>query len=91
MIVTIYFRNTLRLVGLLAVTVGYILMSYQGWVALHGDIPSVFYLSIPASVPHWLSHAAPLIQGLLGLPWIILTEVPLPLLLLIGGVLAMRV
>ena len=91
MVVAIYLRNTLRIMGLLAVVLGYGLISYQGWIALQGDTPPMFYLSIPAIVLHLLSHTPLLIQGLVGLPWVILVEVPLPLLLLIGGVLAMRV
>jgi len=91
MVVAIYLRNTMRILGLLAVVLGYGLISYQGWVAFQGDTPPTFYLSIPASVPHLLSHTPLLIQGLLGLPWVILMEVPLPLLLLVGGVLAMHV
>ena len=91
MFLDIYLRNTLRIAGLLAVVLGYGLISYQGWVALQGETLPMFSLSIPASVPHWLSHTPLLIQGLVGLPWVILIEVPLPLLLLIGGVLAMHV
>ena len=93
MIAAIYLRNTVRLAGLLAVTVGMVLIGYQWWVVLHGDTMPMFYLysSPPARVTRWLVHASPVIQGLLGLPWVIAAEVPLPLLLLGGGVLAMRV
>ena len=93
MIAAIYLRNTVRLAGLLAVVLGLILIGYQWWVVLHGDTMPVFYLysSPPVHVTHWLVHASPVIQGLLGLPWVVVVEVPLPLLLLGGGALAMRV
>ncbi len=42
------------------------------------------------SATRWLVHASPVIQVLLGWPWVVVVEVPLPLLLLGGGVLAMR-
>ncbi len=84
MIAAIYLRNTVRLAGLLAVVVGLILIGYQWWVVLHGDTMPVFYLysSPPAHVT--------VIKVLLGWPWVVVVEVPLPLLLLGGGVLAMR-
>ena len=93
MIAAIYLRNTLRLAGLLAVTVGSALIGYEWWVVLQGDTIPMFYLysSPPAHVTRWLGHASPVIQGLLGWPWVILVEVPLPLLLLGGGALAMDV
>lgn len=91
MIIAIYFRNTVRIVGLLAFFAGGVLLVYQGWVELHGESISAFYLSSPESVTRWLSHASPLLQALVGLPWVILVEVPLPLLLLIGGAVAMRI
>ena len=85
MVVGIYLRNALRLIGLLAMAVGVVLTGHQWWVALHEDVAPAFYLCGPESVPRWLFHAAPVVQGLLGWPWIILVEVPLPLLLLWGG------
>jgi hypothetical protein len=91
MVAAIYLRNTVRLAGLLALTMGLVLLTYQGWIALHGDLPPEFYLGGPVRVVHWLSHASPLIQGLLGWPWLVLEEVPLPLLLLVGGALAIHV
>jgi hypothetical protein len=93
MIAAIYLRNTVRLAGLLAVVVGLILIGYQWWVVLHGDTMPMFYLcsSPPAHVTHWLVHASPVLQRLLGWPWVVVVEVPLPLLLLGGGALAMRV
>ena len=93
MVAAIYFRNTLRLAVLLAVTVGSVLIGYEWWVVLHADTMPMFYLcsSPPAHVTRWLVHVSPVIQGLLGWPWVILVEVPLPLLLLGGGALAMDV
>ena len=81
MVAAIYFRNTVRLAGLLALTMGLVLLTYQGWIALQGDLVPEFYLGSPGRVIHWLSHASPMIQGLLGWPWLVLEEVPLPLLL----------
>ena len=91
MIAAIYLRNTLRLAGLLALIMGLALLTYQGWIALQGDLTPEFYLGSPVRVIHWLSHSSPIIQGLLGWPWLVLEEVPLPLLLLVSGALAMHV
>ena len=91
MFLDIYLRNTLRLAGLLAVAVGIVLLGAQWWSVLHEDAPPAFYLCSPVGVPRWLFHAAPVIQGLLGWPWILCVDVPLPLLLLAGGALALHV
>ena len=93
MVAAIYLRNTVRLAGLLAVTVGLVLIGYEWWVVLHGHTMPVFYLysSPPVHVTRWLVHASPVIKVLLGWPWVVVVEVPLPLLLLGGGALAMRV
>jgi len=85
MVMVIYLRNALRLLGLLAVTVGIVLIGYQGWMVLHEGVTLAFYFCGPESVPHWLFHAGPLVQGFLGWPWVILVEVPMHLLLLLGG------
>jgi len=93
MIAAIYLRNTIRITGLLAVVVGLILIGYQWWVVLRGDTMPMLYLysSPPAQVTRWLVRASPVTQVLLGWPWILVVEVPLPLLLLGAGVLAMRI
>ena len=92
MLAAIYLRNTVRIAGLLAVVVGLMLIAYQWWVVLHGDTMPEFYLYSrpPAYVTRWLVHSSPVTQVLLGWPWIVVVEVPLPFLLLGGGVLAMR-
>ena len=90
MFIDIYLRNALRLVGLLAVAVGIVLVGVEWWSILHEDEPPALYLCSPTRVPHWLFHAAPVIQRLLGWPWILCVEVPLTPLLFIGGVLAMH-
>jgi hypothetical protein len=41
-------------------------------------------------VPRWLYHAPPLVQGLCGWPLVVLEVVPLPLVCLGGGLLALR-
>ena len=89
--VTLYLRNTVRLVGLLAIVMGVVLLGYHGWSALHEDPTLAYSLKHPAHVPHWLSHASPVLQGRLGWLCILLVEMPLTLLLLVGGTLATRV
>jgi len=91
MFVGIYLRNTVRLLGLLAVVVGVGLVGDQWWGVLHPATATSVVLYALESVPRWLSHASPVVQGLVGWPWVILAEVPLPLLLLMGGALAMHV
>ena len=91
MFVGIYLRNTVRLLGLLAVAVGVGLVSDQWLGVLHPATATAMDLYALDSVPRWLSYASPVVQGLVGWPWVILAEVPLPLLLLVGGGLAMRV
>jgi hypothetical protein len=91
MFVGIYFRNTVRLLGLLAVVVGAGVVGDQWWgVFSPATAPAVDLYALDR-VPQWLAHASPVVQGLVGWPWVILAEVPLPLLLLLGGTLAMRV
>ena len=85
MVMAIYLRNGLRLLGLLAVTVSIVLIGYQWWMVLHEGVAPEFYFCGPESVPRWLFRARPLVQALLGWPWIILVEVPMQLLLLLGG------
>ena len=91
MLVGFYLRNTVRLLGLLAVIVGVGLVANQWWDVLHPATATAVDLYALDSVPRWLFHASPVVQGLVGWPWVIFAEVPLPLLLLMGGGLAMHV
>ena len=87
----IYLRNSIRLLGLLMLVLGLGLILYQcgsmfwtgrvsDWV-LHGLVP----------IPHWLHYAPSLVQSLCGWPWVVLEVVPLPLVCLVGGILALHV
>jgi hypothetical protein len=91
MFVGIYLRNTVRLLGLLTVVVGVGLVGYQWWGVFSPATAPVVDLRAIDRVPRWLARASPVVQGLVGWPWVIWAEVPLPLLLLVGGALAMRV
>lgn len=86
----VYFRNSVRLLGLLLLVLGLGLGLYQGGVMLWTGTAPDWTLQGVVPVPRWLHHAPPLIQGLFGWPLVVLELVPLPLVCLVGGLVATR-
>lgn len=86
----VYFRNSVRLLGLCLFMLGLGLGLYQwGSLLWMGTIP-YWTLQGIVPVPHWLHHAPLLVQSLCGWPWVMLELVPLPLVCLVSGLVATR-
>lgn len=86
----VYVRNSVRLLGLLLLVLGLGLSLYQWGSMLWTGTAPYWTLQGMVPVPHWLHHASPLVQGLCGWPLVVLEVVPLPLVCLAGGLVAMR-
>lgn len=87
----VYVRNSIRLLGLLLFVLGFGLSLYQSGSMLWTGTAPDLTLNGLVPVPRWLRHAPPLIQGLCGWPLVVLEVVPLPLVCLGVGMLALRV
>jgi len=87
----IYVRNSVRLLGLFILVLGFGLSFYQaGSIVWTGTVPEWTLYSL-ISIPRWLRHAPLLMQVLCGWPWVVGEIVPLPLVCLVGGLWALRV
>lgn len=91
-IALIHLRNSLRVAGLILLTMGVGLSVYQYWCWFHMD-EDVLTWSLDGiiHIPRWLRQASPLVQGLCGWPLVLVDTVPLRLLLFLSGLLLLRV
>lgn len=86
----VYCRNSIRLLGLLLFVLGFGLGLYQGISTLWTGTAPAWSLYGLLPVLRWLRHVPPLVQGFCGWPFVVLEVMPLPLVCLGGGLLAMR-